>query len=282
MYMQSIKFVTGIVFMLSAITLYELSLAAPSNKDVNVRSVLERVALKRVFFGHQSVGMNLLDGVKQLASTEGIPIRVVEVNTASEVTSSMIGHTFIAENGNPLKKIKSFEQAMATHDAEPDIALMKFCFVDFTAKTDVKALFSAYRSTIERLKAIHPDTTFVHVTVPLTTIQGGFKQNLKRLLGRPPYGTIENIRREEYNALLRQTYQGHEPIFDLAKIESTAPDGSVSTIEWEGKIAPAMTPSYTDDGGHLNAAGKLRAARELISVLATIPDSPTFRKTANK
>jgi len=32
--------------------------------------------------------------------------------------------------------------------------------------------------------------------------------------------------------------------------------------------APAMAPEYTDDGGHLNALGRARAAREFIAVLA--------------
>ena len=140
--------------------------------------------------------------------------------------------------------------------------------------TDVKALFARYRATIDDLRTKNPGTTFVHVTAPLTVVQGGVKENLKRLLGRAPYGTIENMRREEYNTLLRQAYREREPIFDLARVESTAPDGTVVTTEWKGSVAPAMAPAYTDDGGHLNAAGKLRAARELVSVLAAIPGRP--------
>ena len=44
------------------------------------------------------------------------------------------------------------------------------------------------------------------------------------------------------------------------------------TAKWQGSVTPTMVPEYTDDGGHLNAAGSLRAARELISVLAAVPD----------
>ena len=97
---------------------------------------------------------------------------------------------------------------------------------------------------------------------------------LKRLFGRAPYGTVENLRREEYNALLRAAYQGREPIFDLARLESTAPDGAAVTVQWQGRAAPAMDPAYSDDGGHLNATGRLRAARELVSVLAALPGRP--------
>ena len=244
---------------------------AAAEVDASLRTQLERIAQRRIFFGHQSVGVNLLDGIKQLATSVGVPIRVIEVPTASGVPQATIGHTFVARNRDPLQKLQSFEHAFGQQPTGLDIALMKFCYVDITADTDAKALFARYRATIDDLRAKNPGTTFVHVTAPLTNVQSGLKESLKKLIGRAPYGTIENIRREEYNALLRHAYQGREPVFDLARAESIAPDGTAATVEWQGSIAPVMAPAYTDDGGHLNAAGKLRAARELISVLAAIP-----------
>jgi hypothetical protein len=120
----------------------------------------------------------------------------------------------------------------------------------------------------------------VHVTAPLTIVSGGLKASLKKLFGLAPYGIIENMRREEYNTLLRQTYQGREPIFDLARVESTALNGVAVSVEWKGSVVPVLDSVYTDDGGHLNTVGKLRAARELISVLASIPERPaTGKKT---
>ena len=118
------------------------------------------------------------------------------------------------------------------------------------------------------MRAANPRTTFVHVTLPLTTAQSGWKALAKRLVGRAPYGTIENVRREQYNALMRRAYAGREPLFDLARIESTAPDGSAVTVAWDGTVAPAMAAAYTDDGGHLNEKGRLVAARALLAVLA--------------
>jgi hypothetical protein len=163
---------------------------------------------------------------------------------------------------------------MGQQPTRVEVALVKFCYVDFSADTDAKALFARYRASIDVLRSRHPGTTFVHVTAPLTEVQGGAKGLLKRLLGRAPYGTVENVRREEYNALLRETYGGREPIFDLARIESVAPDGTAVTTQWKGRVVPAMAPVFTEDGGHLNAAGKLRAARELVSVLAALPREP--------
>lgn len=270
LHISAARFVKSSLLALSAMC--TLSTAHAADIDLSLRADLERIAQRRIFFGHQSVGVNLLDGIKQLSKMADVPVNIAEVKSASNPERAMIGHALIAENGNPLLKLKSFEHAMGLQATGPDIALVKFCYVDFTAETDAKSLFASYSSAIDRLRARYPSTTFVHITAPLTTAQDGFKTQLKRLVGRAPYGTIENLRREEYNVLLRQAYKEREPIFDLARIESTAPDGSAVTVEWNGSTAPAMSPTYTYDGGHLNATGRLRAARELISVIASIPN----------
>jgi hypothetical protein len=215
--------------------------------------------------------MNLLDGVAQFAATAGVPVRIAQAPSAGNVAPATLGHSFLAVNGDPYGKMQAFERAMGPQAAGLGIALVKLCYLDFTADTDAKALFARYRSMIERLREGHPGTVFVHVTVPLTGVQGGSMALVKRLLGRAPYGIRENLRREEYNALLRQAYRGSEPIFDLARVESTAVDGRAVTVNWHGRTIPVMAPAYTDDGGHLNVAGKQRAARELIAVLAALP-----------
>ena len=245
---------------------------AKSADDVTLRAELERVAQQRILFGHQSVGINLLEGLSELYVREGIPIHIVEVKNAGEVGPNMIGQTFLSENEHPLKKIISFEQAMGSKPTGLDIAIMKFCFVDFTANTDAKTLFDRYRATIEGLRTKNPGTTFVHITAPLHIVEGGLTARMKYFFGVAPlYGTYENMRREEYNALLRKEYQGREPFFDLARIESTTPDGATELVKWKGSVVPVMNPIYTNDGGHLNEVGKIRAARELVSVLSAIP-----------
>ena len=204
----------------------------------------------RIYFGHQSVGANILQGVKELG------------------VSLSIKDEFLAENGEPLRKLQNFKAAVG-EGSRFDIALVKFCYVDVNADTDARALFERYRATIAELRAKNPRTVFVHATLPLTTVQTGPKALAKRLLGRAPYGTIENVRRQEYNKLLRTTYAGREPIFDLARVESIAPDGSMVMVSWNGVTAPAMSPAYTDDGGHLNARGRAIAAQEFVTVLAS-------------
>lgn len=268
--MSGFRVVTTTLFSIAAFG--ATTLAHSAADDATLRMELERVAQLRIMFGHQSVGMNLLEGIKLLSAKAGAPVRVAEVKAASEVGQAMLGQTFLAENGDPLRKLKSFENAIGAKQAGLDAALMKFCYIDFNADTDAKNLFERYRATIDDLKAKNPGTTFVHITAPLHIVEGGFAARVKYLLGMAPlYGTFENMRREEYNTLLRKSYQGHEPLFDLARVESTAPDGSAAMVKWQGKVVPVMAPEYTSDGGHLNELGKIRAARELLSVLAAIP-----------
>jgi len=241
-----------IAFMLLAIMTIPAQAA-----DSQLHDQLERVAARRIYFAHQSVGANIIAGLKELARSE-------------DVALPRFSDSFVEENGAPLKKLQNFRAELA-HRPGVDVAILKFCYVDITADTDVRGLFEEYRDAVEELRAKYPRTTFVHVTLPLTDVQGGVKAFAKRLLGRHPYGTVENLRREEYNALLRKAYAGREPLFDLARLESTDPAGHVVTVAWDGEAAPALASAYTDDGGHLNETGRVRAARELVRVLAALP-----------
>lgn len=235
--------------------------------DEALRADLRLLATKRIYFAHQSVGANILQGVTELSGRAGVPLRIVQAPRASAVPADTFGHFFVPENGAPLEKLANFETALGANSGI-DIALIKFCYVDIDATTDAAALFAHYQATIAKLRAQNPRTIFVHVTLPLTIVQTGPKALAKRLLGRAPYGTIENVRREEYNALMRRAYAGREPLFDLARLESHAPDGKLVTVAWDGRTVPAMASAYTDDGGHLNARGRDLAARELILALA--------------
>ncbi len=234
------------------------------------RDQLARLAGRSVLFGHQSVGVNILDGVSRLVAAAGTGPRVQSLDAMVAPGPGVLGHVLLPENGDPARKIRSFAEAVdRLGDRAPDLALMKLCYVDFQASTDVGKLFELYRTTLAELEQRHPRTAFVPVTVPLTTAQGGAKAVLKRLFGKAPAGVAENLRRDEFNARLRSTYGAR--VFDLARLESTGPAGEAVAVEWDGRRIPALAPGYTDDGGHLNVRGQDLAARALVAHLAAMP-----------
>ena len=257
----------GLVAVVAAVAVTD---ARAVGGDQSLREELDKLGQRSIFFGHQSVGANILDGLTKLATREGVTLRLVELPGGTAIPPGSFAHGLIEENGNPSRKLESFTRELGSI-SKVDVAFMKFCYVDFSADTDAKALFEKYQATIAGLKSRRPETSFVHVTAPLTTVQGGPKAFAKRLLGKAPGGVLENARREDYNALLRQAFQGREPIFDLAALQSTRADGGRVTVEWNGRAVPVLASEYTDDGGHLNMVGRLRAARELVSLLARTP-----------
>lgn len=246
--------------------------------DARTKAELQTLAQRRVFFGHQSVGVNVMEGLSRLATQNGVPLQIAEVQAKAGVPAATFGHTFVAENGDPRRKLKSFEEAFESGAAaQAELALVKFCYVDFGVDTDAAALFADYQASMARLRARHPDVTFVHVTVPINGLATDLKSRVKRLLGRPSWELAANARRDDFNNLLRQVYQGKEPIFDLARVEAERPDGTLETADFQGRAVPVLRGGYTHDGGHLNAEGQERAARELVSVLAAAPIARTAR-----
>lgn len=236
----------------------------PSTGPDALKQRLQAIASSTVLFGHQSVGGNVLDGLRAVAREQGVELRIAEVRSAAELRPSTFGHVRVADNGDPRKKLASFTAALG--GGSPDVAFVKFCYVDFDANTDARALFTAYETTLRDLRAKHPRTTFVHVTVPLMADEGLAKSLAKKLLGKTSGAVPSNARREEFNGLLRSTFAG-DPLFDLARIESTDSSGRFVSAKLGGKAVPMLASEYTDDGGHLNAAGSRRAAAALVKVL---------------
>jgi hypothetical protein len=221
---------------------------------------LAKVSRTRVFFGHQSVGMNVLDVVPAVFSRHGVPAPPIAEGAATPGPGGgFVDHAFIGANEQPLSKIKAFDAAIRGGlGQQVDVAMMKLCYIDVNAGTDVEALFAAYRDTMAALERDFPNVTFVKVTVPVTTDRGlagrmvaGVKRNL--LGRRDRMGPDENAARERLNGLIRGAYGDH--LFDLAALESTVPDGSRVSGEYGGERYFALYPGYAADEGHLNAEG---------------------------
>jgi len=105
--------------------------------------------------------------------------------------------------------------------------------------------------------------------VPLTNLEPTTKAWIKGLLGRTTAQDV-NVKRNEFNSLLRNTYLGIDPIFDLAQVESTHPDGTREYFTRDGKAIYTLAPEFTTDGGHLNEFGRQSAAEALLQILAKL------------
>jgi hypothetical protein len=228
----------------------------------------------KVFFGHQSVGMNVLDATPDLFAANGLPApRIVEVGPDTAVpeggTGGFLAHAYVGRNDEPHTKIKDLDARIRGGlGAQVDVALMKFCYADVHAHTDAEALFRDYRAAMTALERDFDTVTFLHVTTPLTT-QPGLKQAVKRLLGRPGDRRADNVTRERLNRLVREEY-GPDRVFDLAAVQSTAPDGTRVTGRYEGQEYFALYDGYAADPGHLNAQGSRLAAAGLLGLIARV------------
>jgi hypothetical protein len=230
---------------------------------------LTRVSRTRVFFGHQSVGMNVLDGVPGIYAAHGMKAPPIDQAGARPGTDSgFIGHAFIGENSEPLLKIGDFDAKMRSGiGQQADVAMMKLCYVDITSSTDVTALFGRYRETMAALARDFPDVTLIHVTAPLMTEQGSLSRLKSLLTGSDRFGPAENAARERLNALIRREYSGGH-LFDLAAAESTAPDGGRAAGTYQGQQYYRLHDGYASDSGHLNAEGARVAATAWLKAIA--------------
>jgi hypothetical protein len=231
---------------------------------------LERVAGLRIVFAHQSVGGNILDGVRAIAARENVPIRIEQTRSDASAAPGIM-HFRVGENGKPESKIDDFRTTLGAKPfGHVDVALMKFCFIDFDVDTDPKQLADDYENLIDTLQREQPATRFVAVTVPLETLQTGFKAWLKRALGREPGGYESNARRYAFNEEIRKHYAGR--LFDLARAESS---GGRTTYAAGGVEAEALDSAFSADGAHLNPDGEVAVASALIRALANeAPGTP--------
>jgi hypothetical protein len=236
-------------------------------------SAWTELARERVFFGHQSVGWNIVEGIADLARERSAPgVRIVEGDSAADGRPAL-AHAAIGRNGAPGGKTDAFAARIEGGlGNRVDIALHKYCYADIGSGTDAAAVFEHYRATMARLHAEYPGVVFVHVTVPLVALRNrGLRLAVQRLIGHAPERVASNIVRERFNDLMRQEYAGREPLFDLAQLESTHPDGRRERIPFSGRPGYSLVPGYSSDGSHLNGPGRRRIARALLVFLAELP-----------
>jgi len=218
----------------------------------------------KVFFGHQSVGNNILTGIK--STSPQVPVFNIKGKPVPRDIEAAIFHQGIGQNENPMLKMEDFKKRLIGEGvgAIVDVAMMKLCYVDITRNTDIAQVFKEYVNTVDSIKNSSSSLQIIHCTVPLTSEKPrSVKQVIKKIL----FGKSDNIARNKFNTMLLNEFGNNSKVYDLAKVESTRPDGSRECFIKGGETFFAMYPGYTDDGGHLNCEGQKRAAIELLKII---------------
>lgn len=236
---------------------------------IDVEQLVSRAARIKVFFNHQSVGENILLGVDGLVRGTGAVWTVVKMKQGPWPGEPGLLHASLGENENPKSKMDAFGEALRSWSGEkPAVAMLKLCFVDVTASTDISKLLGYYQGTVNRLKSEFPTIVFGHVTVPLAREPDSLRVKIKRMLGRRVSEDSANLARTKYNQKLREMFP-NDPVFDLEEIESTRPDGTRVWQRVAGERAYGLASEYASDSwGHLNERGARLAAIGLARFIA--------------
>lgn len=234
---------------------------------------LKKLSKKKIFFGHQSVGYNIIDGLSDIIKKSKVEqLNIKETRNIDDYKVPIFGHATVGQNKNPVSKIDAFEKIMNDgFGKKVNIAFFKFCYVDITSDTDVDELFNYYKTRMNHLIKKYPKVKFIHFTIPLRKIRRsrGITGFIKGLIGREDRHMVDNIERFNYNALLKKEYSD-KVIFDLAKFESTYPDNSREGFKKGGELYYALVPQFTDDGGHLNKNGQKFVSQQFLQFFSKL------------
>ena len=237
--------------------------------DYNIENIeVSRIAKQKIYFGHQSIGFNILDGVSDLLERNpGVNLNIVKSKDVGIFSEPVFAHSPVGENSDPELKISDFKNTIESGVGNKvDIAFFKFCYLDINKTTELEKVFAAYKKVINQLQMEYPETKFIHVTVPLTVSKFSIRGFIKKLLGKPD----NNIMRNQFNDRLIAEYGNQGTVFNLADLESTYPDGSRSSFMEGKKSYYSLAPEYASDNGHLNEIGRVLVARELLVFLSEI------------
>lgn len=234
---------------------------------------LDALTGRRIFFGHQSVGENILAGLTTTLAAAGRAWPIVDLAAgppppAPSPDAPLLLHARVGTNQQPLTKLAEFRRRIDEDlPGAVDVALLKLCYIDIDERTDTTDLADRYLDTLRDLAARHPRVAFVAVTTPLRHSPGGLGVWVRERLGRPNHSKRANLARGRFNDRLRQAWPAAR-LFDLAAVEATDSQGRRQTFRYDGATGETLVGAYTSDGGHLNEAGQAHAAEAFVRALA--------------
>ena len=106
--------------------------------------------------------------------------------------------------------------------------------------------------------------------MPITAVEPAWKRVVKRMLGRVTELEL-NARRQTFNDRLRGRF-GPNSLLDVARIESTRPDGTRCRHEVGGIQIETLPREFTHDGAHLNERGRRHVAAGFLAAATRVAD----------
>jgi hypothetical protein len=203
------------------------------------QALLDDVGRFRWFFAHASVGGNMVDEMSEMRAISSVhyPLRPVAVEgTPPASTDNGVVYEYMRGNPGAQVKFDSFGAYVTNGWRFPNVhlALNKLCYVDQDADVEY------YLGSMVKLEAAFPETIFVYMTMPLTTASDD-----------------DNRKRNVYNDRVREwTRTNNLVLFDLADIEAHDTNGVSCLFTNAGRVCQRMYDGYSNDGGHLNPAGR--------------------------
>ena len=98
-----------------------------------------------------------------------------------------------------------------------------------------------------RYGRLDPDLVIVHATAPLLSDGLGKRDAIRKWFGFGTSNDGSNLIRNQFNDLMRTEF-GRDPLFDVARMESTRPDGTRTGFRKDGKFICTMATSHLRRG----------------------------------
>ena len=121
-------------------------------------SSLKKLADQRIYFGHQSVGFNIIEGINDIMKeNHQIRLKVIETNDPADMNKPIFAHSRIGKNTYPQSKIDAFASFIEKGiGKKANIAFFKLCFADIIGTTDVNRIFEFHKNTMSHVKKEYP------------------------------------------------------------------------------------------------------------------------------
>jgi hypothetical protein len=228
------------------------------------QSQLDDVAAKfNFYFVHASVGSNIMDGIRSLNASDPSRYKLTAVTAGATPPGALRkGSIYEYGRGNPdwHSKVDGFATYLSNGwGNKANVVLNKFCYIDPGATLQYYALANANNTAMSQLESLYPNTTFVYMTIPLTT-------------GRDS----DNIKRNTFNTQLREWVAANNKVlFDVADIEAYDSNNAAQTFVSGGQSYQMLYSDYTSDGGHLSTAGQRRVALGFYALGAGLLPEPS-------